>query len=156
MSLDILKKQCVIIGSFAIVVSLLLIWNEVMHLQLNLRWKHMEETSRTKYINRNIVNFAIYGAGVVASLLLILGACKRRHLLLVPLMICVLAAIACTIFFIGFNLVTLPFAHIEFLANYLPVLGLESLFFNILYSTFNEIKKEKSQQPNNRIHYDAI
>ncbi|XP_013116551.2 uncharacterized protein LOC106093930 [Stomoxys calcitrans] len=156
MTLDILTKQCVIIGSFAAALSLVLILQESINLWIILSREGMEESHRTKYINRNILNFTIYGAGAIASILLILGACKRRHLMLIPLLLCVFGATAFTIFFIGFNMVTLPFAHFEFLANFLPIFGLETLLLHILCSTFYHIRREKAEEPNRRIYYDSI
>ncbi|XP_073845563.1 uncharacterized protein isoform X2 [Musca autumnalis] len=119
------------------------------------------ENRRNHYVEKIAYALAMYVAGAIASLLLIWGARKMRPFAMIPAILCVVAAIACTIFYLGLNLVTMPFGHFQLLEHLVPLLGVEVLIFYVVVALFREIRRFKLEQqkhegPQNPNYYDKI
>ncbi|XP_073845562.1 uncharacterized protein isoform X1 [Musca autumnalis] len=155
-----LTRQAVIIGSFALIFCLACIAIECGDLYVKLSWD-LPENRRNHYVEKIAYALAMYVAGAIASLLLIWGARKMRPFAMIPAILCVVAAIACTIFYLGLNLVTMPFGHFQLLEHLVPLLGVEVLIFYVVVALFREIRRFKLEQqkhegPQNPNYYDKI
>ncbi|XP_005176799.1 uncharacterized protein LOC101889163 [Musca domestica] len=153
-----LIKQSLIIGSFALVFCLACMAIELGDLYVKLSWE-MPEERRDNYVTGIAVRLALFCGGAIISSLLIWGAKKRRHFAIIPSGLCVLVAMGFTIFFMGYNLVLMPFGQFELLQTTVPILGVEVLIFHVLTTTFKEIRRQRAEQPQGSQHanyYDKI
>ncbi|XP_073844628.1 uncharacterized protein [Musca autumnalis] len=155
-----LTKQSVIIGSFALVFCLACIAIEFGDIYVKISWAD-EGDHHYDFMERNAFHLAVFIGGAITSLLLIWGAKKNRHWAIIPSTLCVFGAMAVTIFYVGYNLLFMPFGHFELLQMTTPILGVEVLIFHILTTTFGEIRRKRLEQetsrgPQHPNYYDKI
>ncbi|XP_005183317.2 uncharacterized protein LOC101895481 [Musca domestica] len=137
--MEMLTTQSLIIGSFGMAFCLACTAIEVRDLSIKLRRKDESQESHDK--QKSFLNLAMYLGGALFSLLLIWGSLKEHRLAIIPALLCVVGALGFTLFYMGYNLIFIPFGHFEVLRTTVPLLGVQVLVFHILASTFGEMRR---------------
>ncbi|XP_005176800.1 uncharacterized protein LOC101889339 [Musca domestica] len=141
-----LTKQSYIIGFFALAIALFYIAVDGSKLYTKLKTLDGPKDSRDDYFKDVALRLGAYVTAAFIAILLIWGIKQKIPMATVPAILCPLGAMGYTIFFVGYNLIFMPFGQFELLQKFLPFLGLEVLIFYVLVSMFRQIKHQKLEQ----------